>query len=36
MGELVLRLAYKINDSDYTNWSKQIDVFIKNFINYIY
>ena len=34
--ELVLRLAYKINDSDYIGWSKQMDIFTKNFANYIY
>jgi len=34
MEELVLRLAYKINNSDYTGWSKQIDMFTKNLMNY--
>ena len=32
--ELVLRLAHKINNSDYTGQSKQIDIFAKNLINY--
>ena len=34
--ELVLRLAYKINNSDYIGQSKQMDVFTKNLVNYIY
>ena len=36
MGELVLRLAYKINNSNYTGWNKQMNVFTKNLINYAY
>jgi hypothetical protein len=36
MEELVLGLAYEINDSDYIGWSKQIDMFAKNLINYVY
>ena len=36
MEELVLRLAYKINNNDYTGQSKQMDVFTKNLANYIY
>jgi len=34
MEELVLRLAYKINNSNYIGWSKQINIFIKNLANY--
>ena len=34
--ELVLRLAYKINNSNYTGQSKQMDIFAKNLANYIY
>jgi len=36
MEELVLGLAYKINDSDYIGWSKQMDIFAKNLANYAY
>ena len=36
MGELVLRLAREINNNDYIGWSKQIDMFAKNLVNYIY
>ena len=36
MEELVLGLAYKINNSDYIGWSKQIDVFAKNLANYVH
>ena len=34
--ELVLGLAYKINNSNYIGWSKQMDVFAKNLANYAY
>ena len=34
MGELVLKLTHKINNSDYTDWSKQMDIFAKNLMNY--
>ena len=34
--ELVLGLAYKINDSNYIGWSNQIDIFAKNLANYIH
>ena len=34
--ELVLRLAYKINNNNYIGQSKQIDVFAKNLTNYIH
>ena len=36
MEELVLGLAYKINNNNYIGWSKQIDVFAKNLVNYAY
>jgi hypothetical protein len=36
MGELVLKFTYKINNSNYIGWSKQIDIFTKNLINYIH
>jgi len=34
MEELALRLAHEINNSDYTGWSKQMDIFAKNLANY--
>ena len=34
MEELVLGLAYKINNSNYIGWSKQMDMFAKNLINH--
>jgi len=36
MEEVVLGLAYKINNSDYIGWSKQMDVFTKNLVNHTY